>query len=337
MGTVSKLRLGTNRSTSATVITACVFAAALVLPQFVSDYNIGVMTRMLIFALTAMSFSLLAGYGGLLSLAQALFRGLTAYTIAIGMVRYGWSAEYAIVCSVLFTVAFSVLFGWIARGLTWLYFLMMSLAVGQLGHSLAMNWAAMTRGYDGTHGVPGLTLLNIDLTGRVPYFYFSLIFVFLCYLALKRITQSPFGIALQGVRDNPARMASLGFNVRWQKHLAIVLSSFFASLSGVIYIFYYQSATPRMLELSAAVSILFIALLGGVGRIEGGIIGAIVYILLDDFGRSLTERYMTIIGVFFVIMVIFFPGGIVTLKEIVQGWFSRSNSVSAKGVVPPKS
>ncbi len=337
MGTVSKLRLGTNRSTVATVITLLIFAVALVLPQFVSSYNVGVMTRMLILSLTAMSFSLLAGYGGLLSLAQALFRGLTAYVIAIGMLRHGWSAEYAILFAVSLTVAFSVLFGWIARGLAWLYFLMMSLAVGQLGHSLAMNWGKMTRGFDGIHGVPGLTLFNVDLSGRVTYFYFTLIFVFLCYLALKRITQSPFGIALQGVRDNPTRMASLGFNVRWQKHLAIVLSSFFASLSGVIYIFYYQSATPRMLELSAAVSILFVALLGGVARIEGGIIGAIVYVLIDDFGRSLTERYMTIIGVFFVLMVLFFPGGIVSLQEIVRGWLSRSKSVATKGVVPPKS
>lgn len=336
MGMVSKVRLGTNRPTGATVITALVFAVALVLPQFVSSYNVGVMTRMLIFSLTAMSFSLLAGYGGLLSLAQALFRGLTAYTIAIVMLRQGWAAEYAILLGVSLTVGFSIIFGWIARGLTWLYFLMMSLAVGQLGHTLAMNWGKLTKGFDGMHGVPSLTLFNIDLSGRIPYFYFSLIFVFLCYLALKRITQSPFGITLQGVRDNPTRMASLGFSVRWQKHLAIILSSFFASLSGVIYIFYYQSATPKMLELSAAVSILFIALLGGVGRLEGGIIGAIVYILIDDFGRSLTDRYMTIIGVFFVLMVLFFPGGIVSLKEIVEGWFSRKKVAEAKGVMPPK-
>lgn len=337
MGTVSKLRLDPHRSSGATWFIGLVFAAALVLPQFVSNYNVGVMTRMLILSLTAMSFSLLAGYGGLLSLAQALFRGMTAYIIAIAMLRHGWTAEYAIGFAVLVTVAFSILFGWIARGLAWLYFLMMSLAVGQLGYSLAMNWGKMTRGFDGIHGVPGLTLFHLDLSGRVPYFYFTLIFVFLCYLALKRITQSPFGIALQGVRDNPVRMASLGFNVRWLKHLAIVLSAFFASLSGVIYIFYYQSATPRMLELSAAVSILFVALLGGVGRIEGGIIGAIVYVLIDDFGRSLTERYMTIIGVFFVLMVLFFPGGIVSLQEIVRGWLSRSKSVATKGVVPPKS
>src|SRR5690625_81207 len=293
------------------------------------------MIRMLVLALMAMSFTLLAGYGGLLSLGQVLFRGITAYTITIGMMRHGWAAEYAILTALCFTVGFSILFGWIARSLAWLYFLMMSLAVGQLGWILAMNRQNLTGGFEGIHGLPGLKLFSLDLSTRVPYYYFSLIFVFLCYLALKRVTTSPFGLTLQGVRDNPTRMASLGFNVRWQKHLAIVLSSFFASLSGVLYIFYYRSVTPDMLELGAAVTILFVALLGGVGRLEGGIIGAIVYILIDDFGRMVTNQHLTVLGVFFILMVLFFPGGIVSLKDMIQGWFTRAKRSESKGVMPP--
>ena len=335
MGTVSKLRVGTKRPSGSTIVTAVLFGVALLLPQVVSNYNISVMIRMLVLALMAMSFTLLAGYGGLLSLGQVLFRGITAYTITIGMMRHGWAAEYAILTALCFTVGFSILFGWIARSLAWLYFLMMSLAVGQLGWILAMNRQNLTGGFEGIHGLPGLKLFSLDLSTRVPYYYFSLIFVFLCYLALKRVTTSPFGLTLQGVRDNPTRMASLGFNVRWQKHLAIVLSSLFAGLSGVLYIFYYKSVTPDMLQLDAAVTVLFVALLGGVGKLEGGIIGAIVYIIIDDFGRTVTNQHLTVLGVFFILMVLFFPGGIVSLKDMIQGWFSRAKRSESKGVMPP--
>lgn len=335
MGIVSGADVAVKGRTRATVFTVALLALALLLPQVVSNYSISVMIRMLIMALMAMSFTLLAGYGGLLSLGQVLFRGITAYTITIGIMRHGWGPEYAIAVSLVFTVGFSILFGWIARNLAWLYFLMMSLAVGQLGWILALNRQNLTGGFEGIHGLPGLTLFNLDLTSNSRYYYFVLVAVFLCYLALKRITTSPFGITLQGVRDNPVRMASIGFNVRWQKHLAIVLSSFFAGLSGVLYVFYYKSVTPDMLQLNAAVTVLFVALLGGVGRIEGGIIGAIVYILIDDFGRTVTRHHLTVLGVFFIVMVLFFPGGIISLKETVEGWLSRTGRREGKGVVPP--
>src|SRR5690625_2183803 len=146
MGIVSGADVAVKGRTRATVFTVALLALALLLPQVVSNYSISVMIRMLIMALMAMSFTLLAGYGGLLSLGQVLFRGITAYTITIGMMRHGWGPEYAIVVSLVFTVGFSILFGWIARNLAWLYFLMMSLAVGQLGWILALNRQSLTGG-----------------------------------------------------------------------------------------------------------------------------------------------------------------------------------------------
>ena len=176
----------------------------------------------------------------------------------------------------------------------------------------------MTGGYDGLTGLRPPTVLGHAFTGPIEMFYFTLVPVALLYLALKHFVRSPCGIALQGVRDNPKRMAALGFNVTLQRFVAIVIASGVAGVAGILSAYFYGLMGPDMIGLDAAVTILFVSLLGGVGYFEGAIVGATVFVLLEDIASQATDRYRMIIGVMFVLIVMFLPKGIVGVKDVAR-------------------
>lgn len=288
--------------------------AVLTLPYWVPRFQVFLAIRVLFLGLASMSFVLLAGFGGMISLAQVAFYGIAGYVVGIGSVYHGWPFGVAVPLALLAAVILGILFGFIAARSSGLYFLMMTLAMGQLMYNAAMQWASLTGGYNGINGIPSPELFGIAFDTNRSYYYFTLLPVVLAYLALRRIVRSPFGIALQGIRDGERRMAALGFDTRLHKHVAIVVSSFFAGLAGVIAAYFYGSVAPDVISLNAAVMILFVALLGGVSRLEGGFLGALAYVAIEDIGSQFTERYHTVIGIFFVLVVLFLPQGIASLR-----------------------
>jgi branched-chain amino acid transport system permease protein len=127
---------------------------------------------------------------------------------------------------------------------------------------------------------------------------------------LKRIVSSSFGLALQGIRDNEKKMAALGFNVALIKYCAFLTSVFFASLGGLLAIAFYGQISPSAVTLGTSVMLLFVALIGSISKLEGAVVGAAVYILMEDLFSKYTERYMMVIGIFFILVVLFMPKGI---------------------------
>ena len=295
-------------------MTALAGVALGLLPLFVPEFHIFLFTKILFLALASASFILLAGYGGMLSLAQAAFFGVAGYIVARLSLFHDMPVWQVVPLALLGAIALSAAFAVIAVRTVKIYFLMMTLALSQLAYYGALQWASITGGYDGLTGMDRPVILGYEFASSMQLYYFTLVPVFLCYLLLKRLVSSPFGLALQGIRDSSKRMAALGFNVSWHRFLAIVMSGGVAGLAGVIATYFYGMIAPSTVSMATAVMILFIALLGGIGRFEGSLVGAVVYVLLEDFASMYTLRYQSLIGLFFIIIVLFFPGGITSIR-----------------------
>jgi branched-chain amino acid transport system permease protein len=305
------------------ILAAAVGIVVLVLPPLLPSFYLFLMTRILFLSLVAMSFVLLAGFGGMLSLGQTAFFGLAGYIVAIGSVRYGLDLVVVLPLGLLAAVVLGALFALLAVRTQGIYFLVMTVAFGQIAYSIALQWNVVTGGYDGLTGLRAPTVFGHTFSGPIEMFYFTLVPVALLYLALKHFVRSPCGVALQGVRDNPKRMAALGFNVTLQRFVAIVISSGVAGVAGILSAYFYGLMGPDMIGLDAAVTILFVSLLGGVGYFEGAIVGATVFVLLEDIASQATDRYRMIIGVMFVLIVLFLPKGIVGVKDVARTMATR--------------
>ena len=297
------------------LVVAVVLTGALAIPLVLPSFHVFLATRVLFLALASMSFILLAGFGGMLSLGQTAFFGLAGYVVGIGSVRHGLDLAVVLPLGLMTAVVAGALFGLLAIRTKGIYFLVMTVAFGQIAYNIALQWNVVTGGYDGLAGVRPPSILGVSMGGTQASYYFTLVPVVIVYLALKHFVRSPCGVALQGVRDNPKRMAALGFNVDMHRYVAIVVSSGVAGAAGILSVYFYGLIGPHVIGLDAGVMILFVSLLGGVRSFEGAFVGAAVFVLLEDIASQATDRYRMIIGVLFVLVVLFLPMGILSIRK----------------------
>ena len=172
-------------------------------------------------------------------------------------------------------------------------------------------------------------------------FYFILAVVTICYLLFKRIVRSPFGVSLRGIRDNPQKMAAMGFGVSRQKFVAIIISAFFCSIAGILWCILFNVIAPENVSNTWAIMLVFIVMLGGANRLEGSFLGSLIYIFAEDWLSGLTQRYRMIIGVCFILLVIFCQNGILganygkmylaVKKKATEMWTKMLQAFSIKG------
>ena len=305
--------------------------AVFIAPLWLRQFYVQLLTNSLFLGLTAMSFILLAGYGGMISLAQMAFYSMAAYVIGIGTMDLGWPVMLLLPLAIVAAAAVAAVFGLIAIRSRGIYFLMMTLALSQLFYGVGLEWESVTHGWNGISGITRPTIFGFSLLEATPLYYTSLIVTGVCYLVLRRIVRSPFGIALQGIRDNPTRMAALGFNINLYRFLAIVISGAFAGVGGILGVYYHGVVSPHSADLSAIVQVLMAALIGGVARLEGGLLGALVTVLLVSFTSQYTSRYWMVVGAVFVVAVIFMPNGLLEIKSFRVHWLRKSRIVPADG------
>ena len=310
-----------NRSTI--LLIAVLAIVGFSLPYWTGTFTVQLATRGLILGVLAMSFSLLAGYADMTSLAQMAFAAVAGYVIGIGVMHYGIPHATLILPAILAAVILAAIFGWIAIRATKIYFLMMTLALSQLFFGVVFQWVSLTEGYPGITGIPRPEIFGISLIEAPALYYVTLIVALLCYLGIRRLVHSPFGLVLQGIRDNPKRMAALGFNVQLHRYLAIVVSGTFAGIAGILMTYFTGVISPTRAALSSSILVVMAALVGGVTSLEGGLLGGLVIAFLMSIASQLTTRYWTVVGTLFILIVMFMPNGLLGGDLEIGAWFRK--------------
>jgi branched-chain amino acid transport system permease protein len=274
----------------------------------------------IVLGIIALSMVFLAGYGGLVSLAQIAIAGSAAYTIGIMTVNHSYPLWQAIPMALVVSTSVAFVFGVIAVRTTGIYFLMITLALAEIIYNITLENYSVFNGHGGIGGerAPVIGGLSFDPVKQPrPFYYLALATAIVLYIGLRYIVRSPFGLALQGIRDNPRRMRALGFWVEGHRVAAFTLSGFVAGVGGILYVWYYATINPTFIDLSHTVNILIIAVIGGLIYLEGAFIGALAFIVVTNFASSYTDRYNSVIGLTFLLIVMFSPNGLVGLPQLV--------------------
>lgn len=286
-------------------------AVLVLVPHVLSSYYLGLLTKMLIFALFAMSLDLVLGYGGLPSLGHAAYFGVGAYTVGLLALRVIDNFWIDFGAGLLAATATSALFGLLALRARGAYLLMITLALAQVLWGIAFGWRWLTGGDDGLPGVPRPAAgLPWSLTGGLAFYYFVLLVVVAVTAGLWVVVRSPFGMALVGIRESERRMEVLGYDTWRYKYAAFVLAGAVAGLSGNLYVYYNGFVSPAYLSIVFSAMALIMVILGGAGTLLGPALGGAIIVLLENVVSSTTERWLTVLGVIYVAVTLFAPAGI---------------------------
>ncbi len=312
-------------------------------PFFASPFlTFQVGAQSLVLGLIALSLSFLAGYGGMVSLAQMTVAGIAGYAMAVlgssssPEISLNWHWGVAVTFAVLIGVTFSALIGWLSVRTEGIYTIMITLAIGVAFYYLVLQNYSVFNGFQGLRELKAPTVFGINWREPIPFYFLSL-FCSLCgYFLVRYVVRAPFGIALQGIRDNPRRMEALGFNVVAHRVAAYALSGFVAAVAGILLAWYNAMMTPGSVGTSWLINILIIAVLGGVKHPIGAFLGAIVFVLLQTFAIDVIdrERFNLVIGGVFLAIVLFSPDGLLGLWERLRNRFSPKQTLTSSSRRP---
>jgi branched-chain amino acid transport system permease protein len=293
------------------VVLALLVIAPLVLPEFWRRF----VTEILIWGLLAMSSDILIGYTGMVSFGHSAFFGLGMYGAAAALLTVRPPNLWlAIAYGLLASAAVALFVAYFSTRLRDIYFAITTLIFSQIFYVIIFTWTEVTGGENGLSfrrpplAIPGL--FSTPFTAETLH-WFVLAVVAGSYLILRRITQSPFGMVLQSIRENEARTRAIGYPVERYKIVAVMLSGLFAGLAGVLYAVQNRFAAPDFVYFTVSGEAVIYNVMGGIGTLVGPIAGAAFFLLLrESFSRFLTEFYLIPVGVIFIAMVIFLPQGL---------------------------
>ncbi len=311
-------RLGASIRARHLIVLVAVFVYPFVATPFFT-YQIG--AQSLALGLIALSLTFLGGYGGMVSLAQMTVAGLAGYLVAIfgtssvAAISLGWSWWLAVPFALLGATVFAAAVGWLSVRTEGIYTIMITLAIGVAFFYLAQQNYTLFNGFGGFSKIAAPELFGTDFKEPVPFYFAALASALAGYFLVKHLVRAPFGVALQGIRDNPRRMASLGYNVTAHRVAAYAVAGLLAAVGGVLMVWYNGRISPGTANLGAMIGILIIAVLGGMKHPVGAFIGAIVFVLLQNFAIDLfvRERFNLVIGGVFLAIVLFSPDGLLGL------------------------
>jgi branched-chain amino acid transport system permease protein len=257
-------------------------------------------------ALLAMSLNLVIGYGGLFQFHHGVFYGVGAYTLALMLTKTSLPMWIGYIAGPIAAALAGLVIGWFCVRLSQLYFGMLQISLGSLIWAIVFRWYDFTGGDDGLHGIPRPSILS----SANNTYYFILLVLVICLVALYIIVKSPFGATLQAVRDNPQRCAAVGINVRRHQLVAIVIATFFAGIAGVLFVVLERSVFPSLLFWTLSLEIFIMCLLGGWFTFVGPMLGGTIMVALRTFVGKYTEYWTLILGVILILLIFFLPEGV---------------------------
>jgi branched-chain amino acid transport system permease protein len=272
-------------------------------------------TRVLVLGLAAMSLNFLLGFTGVLSFGHAAFFGLGAYGTGLTLKYLAHSTPLALVAGMLLGGICGAILGTLIVRRRGVYFAMVTIAFGQVFYYIAFQWSSLTGGDDGLRGFSrqpvDFGLFKLDILSSANQFYY---FVLLCFALavglMGFILRSPFGRTMIAIRENERRSRFLGIPVERHIWIAFALSCFFMAFAGALYALVNNFADPRGLHYSQSGDFVMMAVMGGMRNFWGPLLGAAVFVVVQDYLSSVTVNWMSFVGLLFVLVVLFFPRGL---------------------------
>ena len=297
-----------------------IFAALAVFPFVITNrFYISLVNEMLIYGLLAMSLDVLLGYTGLLSFMHNAYLGISAYVVGLVLIHISPTSLWlACLAGVVFTTLIALPVGWVQVRTGGLAFALLTLAFGMMFHTIVWKWYGLTGGDDGLMGMPNPTITlfgwEIGNSGDPTVIYlFTLCIVTLCFILTRRIIHSPFGAVLEAIRENEERAAFVGINVRRYKLFGWMLACMLAGVAGALFILYKGYIGPTTMSAFAGAGVLMMVLLGGMGTLWGPLVGAAIFIYIQDYISTMSEHWEIYLGIVVILLVLFMPTGFVGL------------------------
>jgi len=320
-----------------TLVERAIGVAVLILlgagPVIFNDYWVStILTETFIFGIAAASLVFLFAYGGMISLAQTALMGIAAYAIGNMVTQrvpggetkgltLGWDPTLALVLAIVVTTVIGLIFGAVASRSLGIYFLMLTLTYGVI----ANYFFGQVTQFGGFSPIAGINQYTPPFVGDIlghpdKLYYIAFGTAIAVYVVIRYVVRTPFGLSLQGLRDDPVRMSSLGYNVPLHRTLAFGFAAFIASLSGVLLVWWDGQIAPGNIGLGATIELLVICVIGGLARIEGAWLGAFAFIVINNYVRDVElplvgGSFNTIIGLIFLAIVILSPDGLMGLWD----------------------
>ena len=301
----------------------------LIVPAFASDFVLNqILAWSFILGMISLSLMFLAGYGGMVSLAQMSVAGMAGYMVAIcgdsaiTNISQGWPWYVSIPIALAVAALFGTVTGWLAVRTEGIYTIMITLAIASAFFYFARQNYVIFNGFSGFNGVLPPELFGVDWRSATPFYYLCLFWAAFWYLAVLYVSRAPMGLALQGVRDNPRRMAALGFDVTSHRVAAYTFAAIPAGIGGILLTWQSAQISPGTAGIGPAIDILIIAVIGGLRHPVGPFIGALIYVVLKTFAIDAQvalglagERFQLVVGLGFLLIVFWSPDGVIGLWD----------------------
>jgi branched-chain amino acid transport system permease protein len=320
------------------MVIAALAAVVIVVPN-TNSFIILLVTRALAFSILVMSLDILLGYTGLASLGQAAYLGVGAYATAILATKYhiglGWDFWLVLLIGILSGAALAAIFGLLAIRASGVYFLMITLALGQCVWGLAYRWNSLTGGDNGINLRERPKFGGIDLANEMTFFF--MVFGIFCaaLLLMYTLVRSPFGRSLAGIRERELRMKILGYNTWLHKYIAFIIAGAFGGLSGVLWAHTAGIVSPVNVELPTSVDALLMAVLGGSGTLVGGAIGTFIVFGLREFLSTLVPWWQYVLGIVYIATILYLPTGLMGIPERLRQRQAKSREQGTAKILAP--
>ncbi len=313
-------------------VAVVLLALAYIVPHS-SSFVVLLTTRAMCFAILAMSVDLLLGFTGLSSMGQAAYFGVGAYLTAILAAKYhvglGWDFWLVVILGMLLGAALAALFGLFAMRASGVYFLMITLALGQCVWGLAYRWNSLTGGDNGIN-VTNRPDFGLDLTNERTFFFLVFAFFAASLILLYVLVRSPFGRSLEGIRERELRMQILGYNTWLHKYIAFVIAGAFGGLAGVLWAHTNGLISPETVVLTTSVDSLLMVVLGGAGTLVGAAIGSGIVFALREYLSTLVPWWQYVLGGVYVLTILYLPMGLMGIPARLRQMRGASNKTPSK-------